>query len=125
MQGKVIGTNNVNIRDVNGNVATITTSLKPGDIVYGSVAGSWPKIYFSKIYRKAGNVENLDPSAVGKLFNAVTRAESGTPVYMELNDVPEPGTEHTPTGTVVPESLKVSDVVNGVEQPFIYYDKRT
>lgn len=120
MQGTIIGTNNVNVRDANGNIASTTTSLKPGDVVYGEVAGAWPKIYFSKIYRKNGQIEVL-----GKVCNAVTKAESGTPVYMELHNVPEPSPNPIPpTGTIIPESLKVSDIINGVEQPPIFYDKR-
>lgn len=116
MRGTVIGVNNVNVREANGNVSSTISSLKPRDRVYGDVAGAWPRIYFNKIYRESGSIEIL-----GRLCNAVTRNEANTLQYMSLDNVPEPGTVTPPP---VAQSLKVTEILDNVEQSPIYYDLR-
>lgn len=80
MKGKMLGYT-VNVRNAE---SAVVAALKIGDVVYGEVTGTRPRINFSKIYRADGTVQNL-----GALHNAVT-TDGGSVVYMTLTNESEP-----------------------------------
>lgn len=120
MQGTVKNTvtRSLNVRDPNGNIVAALRydfSILKGDVVYGEVKPD-NRIYFTKIYRANGVLQNL-----GVLCSAVTK--DSTTVYMDLANVPEPGTEPPPppsTGPVV--ILKSVESVYTLEIDGVLYE---
>lgn len=99
MKGTVLSnvTNGLNIRDITDPSKILgkiyyNTLLKKGDVVYGEVKTD-NRIYFQRIYRANGTVDQLAGSSITK---------EGTSVYMSL----VAGTEPSPTPDPEPAPLK-------------------
>lgn len=71
----------VNFRTVSG---TIVGQLRLGDVVYGEITGTRPRVNFLKIYRANGTIQEL-----GSMHNAVT-TDGGSISYMIITNESEP-----------------------------------
>ena len=112
---KSIVTKSLNVRNPAGNVVAALRydfALSKGDVVYGEVKPD-DRIYFHKIYRSNGVVQNLN-----ELCSSITK--EGTSIYMDLANVAEPGTEPTPEPEPTPDPEEhILHVKDGITRKFI------
>ena len=103
-KGTVLSGYTINVKTATGGDAGI--ALKPGDVVYGEVNASSGrnKIYFSKIYRIAGTIENHEPNVLNANVD-----NDGSPIvrWMVFSSESEPGTTEPPPIPVPNTTIKV------------------
>lgn len=89
----------------------IIGQLRVGDVVYGEIAGTRPRVSFSKIYRASGVVQEL-----GAIHNAVT-TDGGNVSYMLITADSEPVPDPVPTGEPFTLSVEGFKPFTGTLEP--------